>query len=194
MRSPLLAASLMWSLFVASWCVAMLWRGKAVARDGTQVRLAYSLAFLVGFTAFFAPMWIDGRRPWFAIPLWTDARPLAWALVICEAAGFAFAWWARIHLGRLWSGMIIVREGHRVVETGPYRYVRHPIYSGLVAALWCLALIRADAAGLAGAAILTVTMAAKAVEEEKFLRRQLGRDAYDSYASRTPMMVPFAPF
>ena len=47
-------------------------------------------------------------------------------------AGIAFTWWARIHLGRFWSNAITRKEGHRVIDTGPYGLVRHPIYTGLI--------------------------------------------------------------
>ena len=54
-------------------------------------------------------------------------------------AGTLFTWWARIHLGRFWSNAITRKEGHRVIDTGPYGLVRHPIYTGLSAACWRLA-------------------------------------------------------
>jgi protein-S-isoprenylcysteine O-methyltransferase Ste14 len=49
--------------------------------------------------------------------------------------GVCFAVWARSHLGKYWSGRITLKEDHRVIQTGPYAWVRHPIYSGLLLAL-----------------------------------------------------------
>ena len=89
--------------------------------------------------------------------------------------------------------MLTIREGHKVVDTGPYRIVRHPIYTGFIGGCWTLALVKATPAALAGAAVLTLVMAIKGKNEERFLRRELGEDAYDGYARRTPMLVPFAP-
>jgi protein-S-isoprenylcysteine O-methyltransferase Ste14 len=89
--------------------------------------------------------------------------------------------------------MLTLREGHRVVDTGPYRLVRHPIYTGFITGAWALALIVGTPAALTGALVLTVVMSLKSKTEEQLLRRELGEASYDDYAARTPMLVPFAP-
>ena len=88
-------------------------------------------------------------------PLWGTPPLVAIALIVLQSAAFAFAWWARIHMGRLWSGNIVVREDHRVIDTGPFRLVRHPIYTAFIVASWTLALIGAMPQALAGAVVLT---------------------------------------
>jgi protein-S-isoprenylcysteine O-methyltransferase Ste14 len=196
--APEPAAILLWLLFLLSWHAAMLWTARAVTRETLWRRLLYLGAFVIGFgLLFMRPEWFGPRAahrpPAWLRPLWRDDSALAWALVAVQLAGFAFAWWARAHLGRLWSGMLTLREGHKVVDTGPYRRVRHPIYTGFIAASLGLALLKASPAALAGAVLLTLAMAAKAKTEEAFLRRELGGEAYDAYARRTPMLVPFAP-
>lgn len=112
--------------------------------------------------------------------------------MLCAAtvASFAFAWWARLHLGSLWSGTITRKAGHRVVDTGPYRLVRHPIYTGIIAASFLLAIELGTPAAFAGAAFMTFGWWVKARTEERFLSRELG-SAYDDYRRRTPMLVPF---
>src|SRR5207245_212562 len=112
-----------------------------------------------------------------------------WTMVLLCAAGIAFCWWARLHLGRLWSGGVIVREGHRVVDTGPYAVVRHPIYSGVFLAIIVFAAIRARLADMVFAVGLVTFFTLKARIEERFLPEQLGA-AYDDYRSRVPMLVP----
>jgi protein-S-isoprenylcysteine O-methyltransferase Ste14 len=196
--APERAAILLWLLFLLSWHVAMLWTARAVTREALWRRLLYLAAFVIGFALLFLrPEWFGPRAahhpPLWLRPLWWEDPGLAWALVAVQLAGFAFAWWARVHLGRLWSGMLTIREGHRVVDTGPYRLVRHPIYTGFIAAILGFALLKATPAALVGAVVLTLAMAAKAKTEESFLRRELGAEAYDDYARRTPMLVPFAP-
>ena len=47
-------------------------------------------------------------------------------------AGLAFCWWARLHLGAMWSGTVTRKDDHHIVDTGPYGLVRHPIYTGLI--------------------------------------------------------------
>jgi protein-S-isoprenylcysteine O-methyltransferase Ste14 len=56
-------------------------------------------------------------------------------LVGATVSGFAFSWWARIVLGRLWSSGVTRKTDHRIVTTGPYKVVRHPIYSGIIIAV-----------------------------------------------------------
>jgi protein-S-isoprenylcysteine O-methyltransferase Ste14 len=115
---------------------------------------------------------------------------VGWALCAATVASFAFAWWARLYLGPLWSGSITRKEGHRVVDTGPYRLVRHPIYTGVIAASFVLAIELGAPVGFLGAAVMTLGWWMKAQQEERFLGQELGA-AYDDYRRRTPMLAPF---
>jgi protein-S-isoprenylcysteine O-methyltransferase Ste14 len=182
---PFLAAILWW-FFLVSWWLAALWVAKAARTAPLGRRLGYFAGFAIGFCALFATNRLSAHPH----RLWSAPDGVRSLLVVGEIGAFAFAWWARLHLGRLWSGMLTLREGHRVVDTGPYALVRHPIYTAFIAASWCYALIEARAIPLAGAVILTVVMAVKASEEEDFLRRELGADDYDAYSARVPMLIP----
>nr|WP_280178209.1 MULTISPECIES: isoprenylcysteine carboxylmethyltransferase family protein [Mesorhizobium] len=106
--------------------------------------------------------------------------------------GLIFSWWARIHLGRLWSASVTAKADHRIVDTGPYGLVRHPIYTGLLLALLATMAAKGTVWGIAGVALLTIGIVMKAKLEERFLRGELG-PAYDDYARRVPMLVPFTP-
>lgn len=184
--TPYLAGAFLWGAFIVSWCAAIAWTAKAVARTSLSSRVRDYLFYALGFSLLFTPR---GRMP----GLWEDPALATYSLVGLESAGFAFAWWARVHLGRLWSGMITLREGHRVVDSGPYGLVRHPIYTGFLVAAWAFALLVASPAALLGAVVLSAQMTWKAKREEAFLRRELGAAAYDDYAARTPMLIPFTP-
>ena len=121
--------------------------------------------------------------------LWS--RQLGWALVAVAILGFAFAWWARIALGRLWSGTITRKDDHRILDTGPYGIVRHPIYTGLLLAVFATVAIKGEAPALAGGAPLLLGWTVKARIEEGFLSRELGAENYDAYRQRVPMLIPF---
>ncbi len=126
------------------------------------------------------------------VRLWVLPHNAGWAMVGVAALGFLFAWWARIYLGRLWSGSITRKEGHHVVDTGPYAIVRHPIYTGLIVAGFATAaIVRGTLRGSAGAALLLIGYWLKARVEERFLRAELGAEAYDAYARKTAMLIPF---
>ena len=83
------------------------------------------------------------------------------------------------------------KAGHHVVDTGPYRLVRHPIYSGLIFAAFATAIEKGTSFAMLGAAIITLAFYIKARREERFLRAELAENAYDDYARKTAMLVPF---
>ena len=84
------------------------------------------------------------------------------------------------------------KAGHHVVDTGPYRLVRHPIYSGLIFAALATAIEKGTSFAMLGVAIVTLAFYIKARREEHFLSAELGENAYDDYARKTAMLVPFA--
>lgn len=182
--APALAGHLVWLIWSASWLVAALWRGREVARAPAATTRGWLLMMGIGFAALFAEPPGRWRR------LYAPPPALGWALVLLVAGGCGFAWWARLHLGRLWSGGIVAREGHRVIESGPYGLVRHPIYTGLLASALGLAALRATPLAIAGFWLLALAFAGKAGAEERFLEAQLGTHAYRGYRARVPMLVP----
>jgi len=105
----------------------------------------------------------------------------------------AFAWWGRIYLGRLWSNGITRKENHRVVDTGPYGLVRHPIYTGQIFAILTTGIAVATVTSLLGAALIALGLWQKARLEERFLTAELGEQSYGAYCRRVPMLIPFLP-
>jgi len=93
----------------------------------------------------------------------------AYALAGVMLAGLLLTWWARLHLGRLWSSAISRKQDHSVVDTGPYAFVRHPIYTGLITALLATAAAEATVTALLGAALIVFGLWLKARSEEVFL-------------------------
>jgi protein-S-isoprenylcysteine O-methyltransferase Ste14 len=188
--TPEIAALSAWGLWLVSWIVAAPWSDRAASRPSVRAQAGYRVAVLVGGFLLFV-----GFNPSFhpRFPLW-DLDPKAkWVLVAVVVLGFGFAWWARLHLGRLWSSSVTRKADHHVVDTGPYSLVRHPIYTGVVAAAFATAAIRGIPVALFGAILMTLGFVIKARLEERFLREQLGPDAYDAYRRRTPMLIPFGP-
>jgi protein-S-isoprenylcysteine O-methyltransferase Ste14 len=125
--------------------------------------------------------------------LWRLSEPLGWAFTVLLAIGFAFTWWARLTLGDLWSSTVTRKEGHVVVERGPYGLVRHPIYTGLIFSAVALAIQIGYPSALVGAALMGIGFSMKARLEERFLSAELGEGAIADYRRRTPMLLPFWP-
>ena len=79
------------------------------------------------------------------------------------------------------------------MDTGPYRFVRHPIYFGLLLSLLAAAVAKGSGFGFAGFAALLFGIWTKARQEERWLGRELGTDLYAEYCRRVPMLLPFGP-
>jgi len=186
--SPEIAIYSVWAIWALSWWGAAFWTNKTIGRPSSGSQFLYRAVTIGGAVLLFGINPRDLDSHW---QLWHAGPSFAWAMVALAAGGFAFAWWARLHLGRLWSSSVTKKADHRVVDTGPYALVRHPIYTGIIAASLAVCLLKGTSIALAGAAIMTAGWYVKARLEERFLRQQLGAEAYDAYARRVAMLVPF---
>jgi protein-S-isoprenylcysteine O-methyltransferase Ste14 len=185
---PLYLFGLVWIGWLISWLVAALWSSRAQKRVATWDTKIYRAAIALGSLLMLD--WPTGMLA--QQPLWHVGSG-AYALLAVAVAGVSFAWWARLHLGRLWSGAITRKEGHRIVESGPYGLVRHPIYTGLITAVLATAAALATVTALAGAALVACGLWLKARAEERFLMAEFGVETYGDYCRRVPMLVPFLP-
>ena len=192
------AANILWPVWYITWIAAVVWSARTKTRMKTDMSGLHRWLAGLGAIVLFLPAHYGrsarelGPFDWCLRKYWIEPSWVAWSLFALTAAGFAFCWWARLHLGRLWSGFVTVKEGHRVIDTGPYGWVRHPIYAGVIFSALMTALLRASPASLAGFALLAVGFSMTAAIEERFLREQLGAEGYDAYARRVPMLIPLA--
>jgi protein-S-isoprenylcysteine O-methyltransferase Ste14 len=105
------------------------------------------------------------------------------------ALGLGFSVWARRHLGRNWSAHVVVKEDHALIRTGPYRYVRHPIYTGILFAMLGMALAIGEWRALVGFAAMVVSFAIKSGQEEARMRETFSE--YGDYARQTAALIPY---
>jgi len=115
---------------------------------------------------------------------WRDAVGLA-----LFGVGLAFAIWARVHIGRNWGHPMSQKKEPELVTSGPYRLVRHPIYSGILTAGIGTAL------ALGWFWLIVVGLAAvyfvyAATVEERYMTEQFP-DTYPGYKRSSKMLVPF---
>jgi protein-S-isoprenylcysteine O-methyltransferase Ste14 len=185
MVSPERATGIAWAIWVVSWWAAAAWRAPEVKRAGVGAEALHLAVTLLGFGMIF----MSPRAGRWEVATWRLEPAAGWVLFAVAVAGFLLCWWARIHLGSLWSGNVTRKADHRVVDTGPYRFVRHPIYTGLILAAFATAALRGSSFAVLGAVVATLGVWIKGKIEERFLRTELG-PAYDAYARRTPMLVP----
>lgn len=104
-------------------------------------------------------------------------------------AGAALAIWSRWLLGSNWSSVVALKQDHELIQAGPYRYVRHPIYSGLLLLFLGNALMVGDWRGLLAVAIVAASFWRKLRVEEAWLAQRFG-ERYRDYMGRTRALVP----
>jgi len=109
--------------------------------------------------------------------------------LLLTVGGVALACRARYLLGRNWSSEVQIKQGHELVQAGPYRYVRHPIYTGLLLAFLGTALKVGDWRGLLAVAIVLASFWYKLRHEERWLLEHFGTP-YADYMQRTRALVP----
>jgi protein-S-isoprenylcysteine O-methyltransferase Ste14 len=105
-------------------------------------------------------------------------------------AGTCFAIWARAYLGRNWSANVTIKEGHQLIQSGPYAVVRHPIYSGFLVAFLGTALALGQVRGLAAWVLAFLGWRLKSRLEEKFMEQRFGAE-YTAYQRRVKGLIPF---
>jgi protein-S-isoprenylcysteine O-methyltransferase Ste14 len=186
MPTPGAAILTLWFVWLVTWWAAAAWSAPARVRQSARDRLSHNVLTWGGALCFVAQAaWLS---PLFR-PLVFEPRWLSWGAVAVAALGFAWMWWARWHIGRLWSGAVTLKTGHRVVQSGPYRFTRHPIYSGLLLAIVATTIVRDAWMGVLGLALFTTGILLKIRQEERLLMSHLGAD-YEAYRSRVPMLIP----
>jgi protein-S-isoprenylcysteine O-methyltransferase Ste14 len=176
----------LWMLFGLYWLVSALKRKRTKQRESWSQRLGYVLPLLVAFYLLDRP---EARYGWLSerfVP-WSPA--VEWGGVFLTAAGVAMAFWARWHLGTNWSGTVALKEGHELIRSGPYRAIRHPIYTGILLALLGTILAIGEIRGLLAVAITWLSFYIKARREELFLRQEFG-ERFDEHLKHTGMFLP----
>ena len=106
------------------------------------------------------------------------------------AAGLVFAVWARAILGRNWSGTVTLKQDHELIRSGPYRWVRHPIYTGLLLGFLGTAIALAEWRGVFALLIVLAALWRKLRHEERWLGEIFGAD-YAKYRSEVAALIPF---
>jgi protein-S-isoprenylcysteine O-methyltransferase Ste14 len=176
-----------WLAWLIAWWTAAVWSSRAVNRPGLGRQLLFRALVIAGAVLLFGVKMSDSSMGRVG---WKPTLPAALPFIVLALAGLGFTWWARLHIGTLWSSGVTRKADHRVVDTGPYGIVRHPIYTGVITAALATAFVPFTPVTILGAGLIAAGFYVKARVEERFLREELGADAYDAYARRVPMLVP----
>jgi protein-S-isoprenylcysteine O-methyltransferase Ste14 len=110
--------------------------------------------------------------------------------IILLIIGLGFAVWARVHLGRNWSANPVIKEDHKLIRTGPYNIVRHPIYSGIWLGVIGTAIVLEIIAGLLFMLLILVGFWLKIRGEEEILSEEFGQE-YSQYKKEVKALIPY---
>jgi protein-S-isoprenylcysteine O-methyltransferase Ste14 len=175
-----------WLLFFAWWLWRAFGTARTVDKEARGSRLVFVVCMMGGVALLTARL--DGSP--LGQELWPRPLPVLLAALAIEWLGVAFAIWAREALGKLWSGSVTLKEGHRVVRSGPYRLVRHPIYTGMLTGLSGLGLARGNVAALVALALVVGALRYKIAVEERLLEAHFGEE-YRDYRQHVRALIPF---
>jgi protein-S-isoprenylcysteine O-methyltransferase Ste14 len=189
MRYDLIISTIIAGLWIA-WLTYWWYSARDVKRttrpEPLSSQLQHRAPLIVGVLCFAAPRWVPRVLTTRFVPAGLFFPALGTLML---ALGLGFAVWARRHLGRNWSAHVVVKEDHALVRTGPYRYVRHPIYTGILFGMLGMALAVGEWRTLVGLAGMILSFAIKSRHEEGRMRETFAE--YADYQRHTAALVPY---
>ena len=186
MRRPTEIVCAAWLAFALYWLWAARKRKKVQRREALLVRWSHMIFIALALVLLDAADTRLGALHRRFVPDLPWVGALGAALTV---AGIAFAIWARRHLGRNWSGTVTIKEGHELIRSGPYQHIRHPIYTGILAALAGTAVLIGEVRALIAVALVVVGLTLKAAREESFLATEFG-SSFEEYRRHSGFFLP----
>jgi protein-S-isoprenylcysteine O-methyltransferase Ste14 len=173
----------MWGVITVTWLVLAFRTKRTVVRRGGYWRTMALLGVVIVLTS-------RHLGHWWNHSLWRVDSALSATATTLVVLGAIFAVWARLTIGANWSGVVTLKENHELIETGPYRYVRHPIYTGLFTMGIGTQLMYAYPYGFVYFVVAVIVFSVKIREEERLMTETFP-DEYPQYRRRTKAIIPF---
>jgi protein-S-isoprenylcysteine O-methyltransferase Ste14 len=176
----------LWIVWLVYWWASAIGAKKTRWHESLASALSHRVPLYAGVLLLVAPARLPPilRQRWLA---WSDAWPFIGLGLVMLGLGFTVV--ARTHLGRNWSGSVTLKEGHALIRTGPYEYVRHPIYTGLLLAFAGVAVAIGQWRGLLALAFAFTAFVIKSRIEEGRMRATFAE--YADYSRHTRALIPF---
>jgi protein-S-isoprenylcysteine O-methyltransferase Ste14 len=175
-----------WLILMAYWLITVFKVRPNQSVEAPASRLIRLAVVILGFELLYGH-WF--KSSWLGKRFVPDLYQIRYSGIALVWIGVGIAIWARYHLGEYWSGKVTIKTDHKLINTGPYEYVRHPIYSGILLALAGTALAIGAWRGIAAFLLMLVVFLAKIQQEERMLTAQLG-EGYLEFKRRTGMLIP----
>lgn len=177
----------LWLVMILVWIAGAMMTKRTMRWQSPSSRLWQAGIIVFGYWLLFS-----GRvhTLWMDVQLYVPGRRAAMAGIALTAAGIAFAIWARLTLGGNWSGTVTLKEGHTLVQRGPYRWVRHPIYTGLLLASVGTAVVSGSLHSMVALLVILFGFWLKIATEESLMVQTFGAE-YVEYMRRVKALAPY---
>lgn len=183
---PYAAVKWLWIVFGSFWVLASFVQKRNARRQSIGSRVIQMSIILLVLLPFF----VEGRRDGLIYRhLYPNALVVQYFGVLLMLLGLGFAVWARFVLGRNWSGIVTVKEDHTLITRGPYGWVRHPIYTGILLALLGTAFTLGTILNLIEVPVVGLALWLKLRTEERFMLETFG-EQYTAYGRRVKALIP----
>jgi protein-S-isoprenylcysteine O-methyltransferase Ste14 len=155
-------------------------------RESISGRLLDTILLFGGYVFLFSQLPLPGLHSQEFMP---PHEALQIAGAVLTYLGLSLTMWSRIRLGRYWSGVVALKQDHKLIQAGPYRVVRHPLYSGIILAAIGMALCVPKWSTLIGVALLTACFERRASKEDAILAAEFGAE-FEIYRQHTGRLLP----
>lgn len=175
-----------WLVFLLYWLAASFRVKETRRREPAGEKWARILVMAVAFVL------LDGADLSFGVLNRRFVPQKSWIFfvgAVLTNAGVAFAIWARYHIGQYWSSDVALRAGHELIRSGPYARIRHPIYSGMLLAVFGTAVAIGRYRGLVAFGIVLLGFTWKSRKEEALLAEEFGA-AFEEHRRHTGFFLP----
>lgn len=179
-------SSKIWFAWCVVWLLMAAWTKPSKRRELPWQRLEHVVPMLIGFFLIYNRV---AEWSFLAQRIVPQNGAVSIGGLLLTLGGLFFAVWARIALGGNWSGTVTIKSGHNLIRRGPYRRIRHPIYTGLLASVVGTVLLEGEVRSLLGFAVILFALYRKAKREEQFLSDEFG-EGFAEHSKNTGMFLP----
>ena len=176
-----------WFVTLAIWLISAFSTKRNARMEQISSGITHRLPVVVSYILLFARNMKLGVLDSRFVP---ETIPWAFAGAVLAVAGLSFSILARFVIGRNWSSAVAVKQDHELIQTGPYRLVRHPIYSGFLLGALGAALGFGELRDFLAVLLIFLAWKIKSLGEERFMLAQFGLQ-YSDYMRRVKGLIPF---